>query len=215
MFSSQVRLRLKNGETVDRFPAYLLRATQQQNPPESKFRARMKKLPPRYKGVRLPIPRTLRFVLAFLRRSSSSVLTRLSFSFNRIYEAHIGVATSQDDTVGTFAEFERDVLPRVKSGGYNTLQLFVRLPPFSPPPVSSLSQKLISALLFQYGHHGTSLLRVLRLSGLILLRRFVSIRFVPLVRLSSLPPAKLFVLLQDRSSLLSRSSRRPINLESG
>ncbi|KAL7414871.1 glycoside hydrolase superfamily [Mrakia frigida] len=96
----KVRLRLKNGETVDRFPAYLLRATQQQDPPESNFRARMEKLPPRYKGVRLPIPRT-----------------------PRIYEAHIGAATSQDNAVGTFAEFERDILPRVKAGGYNTLQL--------------------------------------------------------------------------------------------
>ena len=39
-----------------------------------------------------------------------------------IYECHIGMA-SENEKVGTFEEFRRDVLPRVKALGYDTLQI--------------------------------------------------------------------------------------------
>ena len=39
-----------------------------------------------------------------------------------IYEAHIGMAT-EEERVGTYAEFCRNVLPRIKAQGYNTVQL--------------------------------------------------------------------------------------------
>ena len=39
-----------------------------------------------------------------------------------IYEAHVGMATEQEK-VGTYKEFTKDILPRVKAGGYNTIQL--------------------------------------------------------------------------------------------
>ncbi|MDE6494519.1 MAG: alpha amylase C-terminal domain-containing protein [Bacteroidales bacterium] len=39
-----------------------------------------------------------------------------------IYEAHIGMA-QEKEAVGSYAEFTRNVLPRVKAGGYNVLQL--------------------------------------------------------------------------------------------
>lgn len=39
-----------------------------------------------------------------------------------IYEAHVGMA-QEDGGVGTYAEFTRNVLPRIKDGGYNTIQL--------------------------------------------------------------------------------------------
>ncbi len=39
-----------------------------------------------------------------------------------IYEAHVGMATEQEK-VGSYAEFTRDVLPRIKAAGYNTVQL--------------------------------------------------------------------------------------------
>lgn len=39
-----------------------------------------------------------------------------------IYEAHIGMAGDRE-AVSTYAQFEKDVLPRVKDLGYNTLQL--------------------------------------------------------------------------------------------
>ncbi|MDR1060054.1 MAG: alpha amylase C-terminal domain-containing protein [Clostridiales bacterium] len=39
-----------------------------------------------------------------------------------IYEAHIGMAQNKDG-IGTYAEFAENVLPRIKAGGYNTLQI--------------------------------------------------------------------------------------------
>ena len=39
-----------------------------------------------------------------------------------IYEAHVGMAT-EEERVGTYLEFMRDVLPRIKKDGYNTVQL--------------------------------------------------------------------------------------------
>jgi 1,4-alpha-glucan branching enzyme len=40
----------------------------------------------------------------------------------RIYEAHVGISTSEH-RVGTYKEFTRDMLPRIKNLGYNTIQL--------------------------------------------------------------------------------------------
>jgi len=39
-----------------------------------------------------------------------------------VYEAHVGMATEEERT-GTYSEFTRDVLPRVRKLGYNTIQL--------------------------------------------------------------------------------------------
>ena len=39
-----------------------------------------------------------------------------------IYEAHIGMATSEEKT-GTYCEFTKNVLPRIIKAGYNTIQL--------------------------------------------------------------------------------------------
>lgn len=39
-----------------------------------------------------------------------------------IYEAHIGMASS-DEKVGSYVEFQKNVLPRIASLGYNTIQL--------------------------------------------------------------------------------------------
>lgn len=39
-----------------------------------------------------------------------------------IYECHVGMAQEKEG-VGTYAEFTRDVLPRIKRDGYNTVQL--------------------------------------------------------------------------------------------
>lgn len=40
----------------------------------------------------------------------------------RIYEAHVGISTSEP-RVGTYKEFTRNILPRIKDLGYNTIQL--------------------------------------------------------------------------------------------
>ncbi|MBB5887377.1 alpha-amylase family glycosyl hydrolase [Lactovum miscens] len=39
-----------------------------------------------------------------------------------IYEAHIGIST-EEYRINSYAEFTRDVLPRIKADGYNTIQL--------------------------------------------------------------------------------------------
>ncbi len=39
-----------------------------------------------------------------------------------VYEAHVGMA-SADEKVATYAEFTKNILPRIKDGGYNTIQL--------------------------------------------------------------------------------------------
>jgi len=39
-----------------------------------------------------------------------------------IYEAHIGMATAAE-SVGSYGEFQRDILPRIVKAGYNTLQI--------------------------------------------------------------------------------------------
>ena len=39
-----------------------------------------------------------------------------------IYESHVGMAT-EEERVGTYLEFMRDMLPRIKRDGYNTVQL--------------------------------------------------------------------------------------------
>src|SRR5213079_66812 len=46
---------------------------------------------------------------------------RLSHGLS-IYESHVGMATEQE-RVGTFAEFTRDVLPRIKDLHYDAVQL--------------------------------------------------------------------------------------------
>lgn len=47
--------------------------------------------------------------------------------FPRIYEAHVGIAQPSEhhikDSVGSFAAFTRDILPRIKDGGYTIVQL--------------------------------------------------------------------------------------------
>ncbi len=44
------------------------------------------------------------------------------FKHPLIYEAHVGMGT-ESETVGTYADFKNEVLPRIIKGGYNTLQL--------------------------------------------------------------------------------------------
>jgi 1,4-alpha-glucan branching enzyme len=39
-----------------------------------------------------------------------------------IYEAHVGMATSEEKT-GTFCEFTKNIIPKIKKAGYNTIQL--------------------------------------------------------------------------------------------
>jgi len=62
----------------------------------------------------------------------------------RIYEAHVGISTSEY-RVGTYAEFTRDTLPRIKKLGYNTIQLMAIMehPYYACNISSSLSQPCV------------------------------------------------------------------------
>ena len=51
-------------------------------------------------------------------KSKKKIATRVPL----IYEAHIGMA-SEKEGVGSYNEFREQVLPRIKRGGYNTIQL--------------------------------------------------------------------------------------------
>ncbi|KAF8529085.1 glycoside hydrolase family 13 protein [Hysterangium stoloniferum] len=44
----------------------------------------------------------------------------------RIYEAHVGIST-KEERVGTYTEFTRDTLPRIKKLGYNIIQLMATM----------------------------------------------------------------------------------------
>jgi 1,4-alpha-glucan branching enzyme len=59
--------------------------------------------------------------------SERYVSIRCAVADARIYEAHIGVAIGDNSGIGTFSHFEEHILPRVKKGGYTTLQLYVAL----------------------------------------------------------------------------------------
>lgn len=92
-----------NGTIMDRIPAYIRRTIQEHNamyvgqywnPPE----------PYRWKHKR-PAPR--------FDRGNEGL---------RIYESHVGMA-QEEGKVGSFAEFEQNILPRIQKLGYNAIQL--------------------------------------------------------------------------------------------
>ncbi len=82
----------------DRIPAYIRRVVQE---PDRTFT-----------GVYWSPPEPFAF-----RHRSPTPATGL-----RIYESHVGMATEQE-RVGTYDEFTRDVLPRIARQGYNAIQL--------------------------------------------------------------------------------------------
>ncbi|EJT97629.1 glycoside hydrolase [Dacryopinax primogenitus] len=91
-----------NGERVDRLPAWITRVTQELAVSPA-YDARFWNPPTgqkyTFKHPRPPKPQD-----------------------PRIYEAHVGISTPEPK-VGTYKEFEQNVLPRIRDGGYNTIQL--------------------------------------------------------------------------------------------
>ncbi len=95
----KVRVRGKDGAVSDRIPAYIRRVAFDADGTNA---AGQVWLP--------PTPYAWRHAPPAARRAP------------RIYESHVGMAT-EEHKVGSFAEFERDVLPRIARAGYNTIQL--------------------------------------------------------------------------------------------
>lgn len=90
------------GERIERLPTWIKRVTQDLSV-SPVYEARFWNPPPeeryQFKNTRPPQPKSV-----------------------RIYEAHVGISTTEY-RVGTYKEFTRDILPRIKELGYNTIQL--------------------------------------------------------------------------------------------
>ncbi|KAG6830319.1 alpha-1,4-glucan branching enzyme [Tricholoma furcatifolium] len=99
---AQISMILPNGERIERLPAWIRRVTQDLSV-SPVYDARFWNPPLSeiytFKNTRPPKPSNV-----------------------RIYEAHVGISTSEN-RVGTYKEFTRDVLPRIKDLGYNVIQL--------------------------------------------------------------------------------------------
>lgn len=100
--SLQITMITSSRERIERLPAWIRRVTQDINVSPA-YDARFWNPPEedryKFKNPTPPTPASL-----------------------RIYEAHVGISTSEY-RVGTYAEFTRDTLPRIKRLGYNTIQL--------------------------------------------------------------------------------------------
>jgi 1,4-alpha-glucan branching enzyme len=93
---------LPSGERVERLPAWIKRVTQDLS------------VSPVYEARFWNPPESQRYQFKHERPSQPKAV--------KIYEAHVGISTAQG-RVGTYVEFTRDVLPRIKKLGYNTIQL--------------------------------------------------------------------------------------------
>jgi 1,4-alpha-glucan branching enzyme len=105
--ASRVKLKVRSQERgeEDRIPSYIRRAIQD---PQSGDFSGQHWLPPE----------------AYEFRHEAPVVVKGAAL--RIYEAHVGMAR-EEERVGTFCEFTRDVLPRIARLGYNCVQLMAVL----------------------------------------------------------------------------------------
>lgn len=93
---------LPSGERIERLPAWITRVTQDLKV-SPVYDARFWNPPPeeRYKWKH-PRPQKPKAI--------------------KVYECHVGIST-QEERVGTYKEFTKNILPRIKNLGYNTIQL--------------------------------------------------------------------------------------------
>lgn len=96
----KVLFELPGGQTVDRIPAWISRVVQDV------------KVSPLYDGVFWNPPQ--KYQWKHPRPPKPEGI--------KVYEAHVGIS-SPEGRVGTYSEFTRNVLPRIKKLGYNTIQL--------------------------------------------------------------------------------------------
>ncbi|MDR2832222.1 MAG: alpha amylase C-terminal domain-containing protein, partial [Streptococcaceae bacterium] len=95
---SRVKVRITaNGQTFDRLPTYITYAIQDKQTHE-------------FHGV-LYLP-------TYQKKHQAPVLKEAPL----IYETHVGIST-EEYKINSYQEFTRDVLPRIKADGYNTIQL--------------------------------------------------------------------------------------------
>src|ERR1700744_3184292 len=95
-------MRTKQGETLDRLPAWITYVTQDL------------KVSPNYDAVFWNPPKSETYVFKHQRPPKPAAAI--------IYEAHVGISTPEQ-RIGTYKEFTKNMLPRIKYLGYNTIQL--------------------------------------------------------------------------------------------
>ncbi|KAK9446655.1 glycoside hydrolase superfamily [Limtongia smithiae] len=100
----KIAMTLPSGAVVDRLPAWIKRVTQDLS------------VSPVYDAVFWNPPTPYQWKHDGYTRSARHPASA------RIYEAHIGISTSEL-RVGTYTEFTRDTLPRIHKLGYNVIQL--------------------------------------------------------------------------------------------
>ncbi|CDZ98664.1 glycoside hydrolase family 13 protein [Phaffia rhodozyma] len=103
----KIHLKFKSGGEGDRLPAWITRVTQDLSV-SPVYDARFWNPPQKYQ-FKNPRP------VAEMKRIAEN-------GGIKIYEAHVGISTPEG-RVGTYKEFERDMLPRIKALGYNTIQM--------------------------------------------------------------------------------------------
>ncbi|EJT48281.1 1,4-alpha-glucan branching enzyme [Trichosporon asahii var. asahii CBS 2479] len=99
----KISMTTADGESIDRLPAWITRVTQDLD------------VSPVYDARFWNPPAEDRY--EFKNGHSTNSIEGL-----KIYEAHVGIS-SPEKRVTTYKEFERDVLPRIKDLGYNTIQI--------------------------------------------------------------------------------------------
>ncbi|KAI9831241.1 MAG: 1,4-alpha-glucan-branching enzyme [Sarea resinae] len=98
----KISMVLPSGERIERLPAWITRVTQDLT------------VSPAYDAVFWNPPQNERYVFKNKRPAKPASA--------RIYEAHVGIS-SPDLKVATYKEFTKNILPRIKHLGYNTIQL--------------------------------------------------------------------------------------------
>ncbi|GLB34035.1 putative carbohydrate-binding module 48 (Isoamylase N-terminal domain) [Lyophyllum shimeji] len=98
----KISMMLPSGERIERLPAWIRRVTQDLSVSpvyDARFWNPPESQTYKFKNARPPKPTNV-----------------------RVYEAHVGISTPEG-RVGTYKEFTRNVLPRIKDLGYNVIQL--------------------------------------------------------------------------------------------
>ncbi|KZF20603.1 glycoside hydrolase family 13 protein [Xylona heveae TC161] len=98
----KISMVIPSGERIERIPVWITRVTQDLS------------VSPVYDAVFWNPPKSERYVFKHPRPPKPASA--------RIYEAHVGIS-SPEPKVATYKEFTRDVLPRIRSLGYNVIQL--------------------------------------------------------------------------------------------
>ncbi|KAI9822880.1 MAG: alpha-1,4-glucan branching enzyme [Thelocarpon impressellum] len=98
----QLSMVLPSGERIERVPAWITRVTQDMS------------VSPVYDAVFWNPPKAERYVFKHPRPPKPKSA--------RIYEAHVGISTPEL-RVGTYKEFAKNIIPRIKHLGYNVIQL--------------------------------------------------------------------------------------------